>query len=608
MFSTKSLSSGKTLPGARKETPGFNRFGADPNSFWGQLQRIPAKYYLEIRKGGTVDSVISFPYDPSSMQYSRVNPHNITYTLGGVIRESNTIRSHEMTFIGRSGIAQRISYTRDGGISNLLGLDAFKEFDEFLKRYTELSNLDYGVKNKLITSPDEYIKKVQQTGQGSNSIQLVVRCIEEDLHLFVEPMTFTYGRAASSNKQDIAYQLQLKAYDYAYSTAYSNKILNGLDTVDGYINATGGALGTVSNVIDNVSNDYISALRTPLRSASAAINQINRIPDSLGSLTSNTAGVVSDFCQIMKDVMALGGDSSEFNNIIDNFSDNIKLAANKHEIRNTSLGMLNDPGPLNDEILDARNSVFIAQMSILLNESEILRGFVPREYFNRRHRDSDYRLGEWLSNEGNLSTLNNNGPVSSGVLDRREAFPYEISRYDDLIQIATKFTGQSSNARIIQEYNGWRDFRRNSDGDYPQPGDIVYIPNALFIQDNPFLEEGDLIGYDVLVPYNDAVLNDLQNDIVLVEGPENIKQYVKHALLTVAGELPSFETFGLRNISKINDTAYLATLIRDLLISDNRIVDVNNIQIEIEKDKVNVSMDIKTVLNNILTFRAPYPI
>ena len=47
MFSTKSLSSGKTLPGARKETPGFNRFGADPNSFWGQLQRIPAKYYLE---------------------------------------------------------------------------------------------------------------------------------------------------------------------------------------------------------------------------------------------------------------------------------------------------------------------------------------------------------------------------------------------------------------------------------------------------------------------------------------------------------------------------------------------------------------------------------
>ncbi len=607
MFSTKSLSTGKTLPGARKETPGFNRFGADPNSFWGQLQRIPAKYYLEIRKGGAVDSVISFPYDPATMKYNRINPHSITYTLGGVIRETNTIRAHELIFEGRSGIAQRISYTRDGGISNLTGLDAFKEFDEFLKRYTELSNLDYGVRNKLITSPDEYIKKVTQTGQSSNSIQLVVRCIEEDLHLFVEPLQFTYGRNAS-HKQDIQYSLSLKAYDYAYSSSYSNKILNGLDTIDGYINATGGALGTVANVIDNVSNDYISALRNPLRSASAAINQVNRIPDSLGSLTSNTAGVISDFCQIIKDVMAIGGDSSEFNNIIDNFTDNIKLSATKHEIRNTSLGMLNDPGPFNDEILDARNNAFIAQMSILLNESETLRGFIPREYFNRRHRDSDYRLGEWLSNEANLSTLSNNGPVSSGVIDRREAYPYEIGRYDDLTQIAIKFTGAASNARVIQEYNGWRDIRRNRDGDYPQPGDIVFIPNALFIQDNPFLEPGDLIGYDILVPYNDAVLNDLENDMVLVEGVENIKQYVKHALLTVAGELPSFETFGLRNISKINDTAYLATLIRDLLISDNRIVDVNNIQIEIQKDKVNVSMDIKTVLNNILTFRAPYPI
>jgi len=607
MFSTKSLSTGKTLPGARKETPGFNRFGADPNSFWGQLQRIPAKYYLEIRKGGAVDSVISFPYDPATMKYNRVNPHNITYTLGGVIRETNTIRAHELIFEGRSGIAQRISYTRDGGISNLTGLDAFKEFDEFLKRYTELSNLDYGVRNKLITSPDEYIKKVTQTGQSSNSIQLVVRCIEEDLHLFVEPLQFTYGRNAS-HQQDIQYSLSLKAYDYAYSSSYSNKILNGLDTIDGYINATGGALGTVANVIDNVSNDYISALRNPLRSASAAINQVNRIPDSLGSLTSNTAGVISDFCQIIKDVMAIGGDSSEFNNIVDNFTDNLKLSATKYEIRNTSLGMLNDPGPLNDEILDARNNAFVAQMSILLNESETLRGFIPREYFNRRHRGSDYRLGEWLSNEANLSTLSNNGPVSSGVIDRREAYPYEIGRYDDLTQIAIKFTGAASNARVIQEYNGWRDIRRNRDGDYPQPGDIVFIPNALFIQDNPFLEPGDLIGYDILVPYNDAVLNDLENDMVLVEGVENIKQYVKHALLTVAGELPSFETFGLRNISKINDTAYLATLIRDLLISDNRIVDVNNIQIEIEKDKVNVSMDIKTVLNNILTFRAPYPI
>ena len=187
-------------------------------------------------------------------------------------------------------------------------------------------------------------------------------------------------------------------------------------------------------------------------------------------------------------------------------------------------------------------------------------------------------------------------------------FENQLIDDDDLIQIATKLTGAASNARLLQEYNGWRDYRRNRDGDYPQPGDVVYIPNSLFIQENPFLEQGDLIGYDISVPYNDAAFNFSTDDIVLVEGGENIKQYIKHALLTVAGEIPGFETFGLRNISKINDTSYLATMIRDLLISDNRIVDVTNIVIEIEKDTVNVSLDVKTVLNNTLNFRVPYPI
>lgn len=608
MFSIKSLSSGQTLPGARKEVPGFNRFGADPNSFWGQLQRIPAKYYLEIRKGGQVDSVISFPYDPSAMSYDRKNPHSITFTLGGTIRETNTIRSHKIIFQGRSGIAQRISYTRDGGISNLTGLDAFKEFDEFLKRYTELSNLDYGIRNKLITSPDEYIQKVTQTGQGSESIQMVLRCIDEDLHLFVEPMNFQYSRNSTQNKHDIMYNLGLSAYDYAYSTAYSNKFLNALDIADGYINAVGGSFGVITNVIDNVSNDYVSAIRKPLRSAASAINKLTDIPGSVGSLSTNTAGIVSDFVKIIEEVTGLLPESEQISQYFDNLGDDIVTAATKKSLRSTAQGMLNTPGLLGDDILDSRNSLFVANLSALQNDAQILRGLVPRDYYDQRHRGSEYRLGEWLSNEENLSLLNQNPSIQTGQIDRRKAFPYEITRYDDLIQVATKLTGKASNARFLQDYNGWRDFRRNQDGDYPQPGDIIFIPNSLLIESNPFLAQGDLIGFDIRVPYDDAVLNDLTNEIELVGGLENVKQTVKHALLTVAGEVPGFETFGLRNLSRINDTAYLATLIRDLLVSDPRIVDINNIIIEIDKDTVNTSLNIKTVLNETLTFRAPYPI
>jgi|11BtaG_2_1085332.scaffolds.fasta_scaffold00072_30 hypothetical protein len=609
MFSTKSLTTGKKIPGARKEIPGFNRFGADPNSFWGQLQRIPAKYYLEIRKGGQVDSVISFPYDPSTMNYARQNPHNVTYTLGGVIREANTIRSHEITFEGRSGIAQRISYTRDGGISNLVGLDAFKEFDEFLKRYTELSNLDYGIRNKLITSPDEYVKKVTQTGASSNSVQMVVRCIQEDLHLFVEPMRFQYSRNAAANKHDIAYQLVLKAYDYAYSSAYSNKILNALDTADAYINAAAGAIGTVSNVIDNVSNDYVSRVRKPLRSVSSAMNRIKDIPQTAGSLARNVAGVVSDFNKAVEDVTSLYPSSEEFNQYFDGLSEDVvSLSSTKHSLRQTAQSMLNTPALTGDDILDTRTSQFVASLSALQNDSQVLRGFVPREYFNERHTGSEYRLGEWLSNESNLSSINQNGNNGSGEIDTRFTIPYEISKYDDLIQIATKITGTAANARLLQDLNGWRDFRRNAQGDYPQPGDKILIPNSLLIENNPFLAEGDLIGFDIRMPYNDAVLNDRLQEIELISGIDNVKQAVKNALFTVAGELPGFETYGLRNLSRINDSSYLATLIRDLLISDPRISDANNIIIEIEQSTVNVSLDLKTINNETFPLRAPYPI
>jgi len=609
MFSTDSLTSGLKIPGARKEIPGFNRFGANPNSFWGQLQRIPAKYYLEIRKGGQVDSVISFPYDPSAMQYNRNNPHNLTYTLGGVIREANTIRSHEIVFQGRSGIAQRISYTRDGGISNLLGVDAFKEFDEFLKRYSELSNLDFGIRNKLITSPDEYVKKVSQTGASSNSVQLVVRCIDEDLHLFVEPMNFTYSKNAASSKHDIEYQLTLKAYDYAYSSAYSNFILNGIDTVDAYINAAAGAIGTVSNAIENISNDYVSRARKPLRSVSSAMNRVKEIPETGASLTRNVAGVVSDFTKAVKDVVSIYPSSEEFNEYFEGLGDdNVNVSTSRHALRQTAQGMLNTPGFTGDDILDVRTSQFIASLIGLQNDSEILRGFIPLDYYNERHNGSEYRLGEWLSNESNLSSINQNGNLGSGEVDTRFTTEYEIGRYDDLIQIATKLTGAAGNARLIQDLNGWRDFRRNSQGDYPQPGDKILIPNTLLIRSNPFLRTGDLIGFDIRMPYDDAVLNDIENEIEIVGGIQNIKQAVKNALFTVAGELPGFETYGLRNLSRINDSAYLATLVRDLLLSDPRISDANNIIIEVEQDTVNVSLDLKTITNDTFPLRAPYPI
>ena len=602
MFSSDTLSSNKTLPGARREVPGFNRFGADPNGFWGQLQRIPAKYYLEIRRGSKVDSVISFPYDPDTMNYNRANPHSITYTIGGVLREVSTIRSHEISFEGRTGTAFRTSYTRDGGISNLTGNDAFKEFDEFLKRYTELSNLDYGIKNKLIVSTREYSSKTVENGSNANSVQLILRCIDEDLHLACEPMNFSYIKNPQY-KHDYRYRLTLRAYDYAYSTAYTNVVLGALDTANGYINAVGGTIGTLTNVFDNVSNDYISKARGTIRNAAAALNKVGDISTSIGSLSTNAEGVISDLVALGSNPLGVNKSFAELGEALTEGIDDTLFAA---RIALTA-GMVNTPQQTGDTARDLRSNQFVAELAQFINENENLRGVVNRRYYAQRHLQP-YTYGEWLSNEQNLSLLNQNIGKGSGNIDRRNAIPYEINRNDDLIQIATKLTGEAANAEILQEFNDWVDFRRNNQGDYPQPGDFIFIPDNLITAVNPFLERGDLIGSDIRMDWDDCSLNDLNNNIETVSGVDNLKQYIKNALLTVAGEVPGFETYGLRELSRISDSGLLSTYVRDTLIADTRIIDVNNIVIDIEQDAVNVSFNVKTILNNNIRFRVPYPI
>ena len=112
----KAIESQTQLPGARELYPGFPvAYGNGPAAgFISSIQKVPAKYYLEIRKGTKIDAVVSFPYDPQSLSYSRPEPVSITHTIGGTIRETNTIRTQGITASGRSGIAHRLGHNRRG--------------------------------------------------------------------------------------------------------------------------------------------------------------------------------------------------------------------------------------------------------------------------------------------------------------------------------------------------------------------------------------------------------------------------------------------------------------------------------------------------------------
>ncbi len=126
--------------------------GSTVGAMLGELTAIPAKYFLEVRKSDEVLAVMKFPYDPQAVSYSRPQPTKISYTLGGVVREANAIRRHNISMSGRSGLAYRMAYSRNGKLLYIEGEKVFQEFDECFKRYQEICSSEFGMTQNLMPS------------------------------------------------------------------------------------------------------------------------------------------------------------------------------------------------------------------------------------------------------------------------------------------------------------------------------------------------------------------------------------------------------------------------------------------------------------------------
>lgn len=629
-----------SVPGSRPEVLGTDVIGVPGElggfgaGAYGPL-RVPAKYYLEIRNNNSFQYMTCMPYDPQFVEIQRASPTVITETLSGTIREFGQQKKQTIVLRGRSGKAVRTAYNRNGGVIYQDGDTIFKEFDEFLKQYNfvQKSLADYTVNPLAVATPHANARfAVNSSNKSPSSQYMVLRCIDEDAHFKVEPISFTYGRNIETNRFDFNYTLVLQAYDYAYDSKQYNPILGAFDAVDNVVGMAGGFVGIATNLVNNVSNDYIRGLGDAFRNVGTIIDATNELANSFGNLGDTFHYVGASYCDTVKKFCSF---TDAWKNIAGHYdqdevrSQDRTLETSESQVELEVQQYAQVKG-LDDKIgrvleqysyaIEAEDNVsdemalllsrIQAEENFLKNSAEVLRGSIRKKFFDeyKNSLNTEYVEGRFLLNENNydvLSKLHNDrlgAPEPERTLSGREIV---LQADEDLKKVALKYLGDAELAYDIQLANGWLDIRRKADGSFVQSGDTVILPNSVTSLINPTSEDGPIAG-DIRLPFDDIEFNVLTGDLQITNVFETLEQTLRTILLTAEGELNFEPQFGVPQIIKTEfDPQLIAVLIRESIIAHPYFADVTDIVTEISDDSIVISCTVTAIDGTVIPLRTP---
>lgn len=616
-----------------------------------------------------------FPYDPTGLSISRPTSAKFTHTLNGnFIREFTETRHTEIVIQGKSGIAPRLMMARDGGLVFDDGQAAFLELDEFLKNY-QYRNSTLTSKDTMNTIKDSATVVHSYKRGSDMADRMVLHCINEQLSIFVEPMNFAYTRDSNSrNSYNYSLSLKGYKYAER-TTEEIFAIFAGFTTsvqrLQRLVAAGSTIFETAGNFFDGVNDSFVLPIKEIFKNGERAIVSLEEglysvtgLVASVISLGSDVGNVVGQAVKSYNRVVSpelFESISQSVDGVVNTWGSITRndLEGVSEELRDARLSaMLNNPqlssqsaaltaaeniqkqfpdifadlfasstetGLLNSRttglsITDNPNFFeSFYQLAALRYEVELARSTIPRNFSNGEDR-GDYYVGYYLANERSyqeIASAGSNDLYSSSTDNNPIGAKYTtltLIADQTLVDIAQTLYNDASRWVELKELNGWKDMYLNKDGFPAQAGDTIRIPlrNTLLTDINPFLEvktSDDLIGRDLAMP-----LNDLQfkgGDLALVGGGENLDQIIRHRLLTVKGEVPGFESYGLANFigdalnGQETPVDYLELIIRRELLGDPRIASISNVKVIVDGDNVDFSCNITPVVGNIIKTRIP---
>ncbi len=655
---------GMQRPLPKSYIPTFNLFGIDALNINGganNLFSIPhTDYYLELYYGTTLVTTIGFPFNPSAIQIDTMSSVRLTHTANAVYREGGLSRSRNISISGKSGYKPRLGYARDGGYIFENGEVIMHEFDEFLKGYhyllslsssnTYLNRGNFKAQNfPWVTGDNKNITLDSNTLEyynnekpfDSTTLNLVLRCVNENISLRVEVSGFNYSKNVQNSRFGYDYSLSLNSYGIWGPGRRSNFYLDLIDNATGYVNKANTALALLEAMNINLANNYIAPLNKPIMAANNVLNQLSKTIESFGAVSGAVFEVANNsvnlFQRIDNTILTTNTEQNAIyksgNTVVENFKTQLKSvkdnayrdiesrAENRRRVQKQSVNendiIILDTIELavrtNDQVIDSKNieitknmlknvdytdalsddnkielGILTSTLNTIRYQFENIKSIIPRDFISiNRELDEVLSFGEY----DGIIGLNDN------------SIPIKLFEGEGLKDVARRLYGNPNRFIDLQRYNGWIDAYRKGDGSYATEGDIIKIPavdNKLNFIDNIFytdlaynLDEGDLR------------FNSAKNDLYLISNINNLNQSIINTFLTYEGELETALNVGLAGIIGVKNLEFVKTQIQNALLSDERIINAIVNDVKQVQDMLHISLSITAADGQILNFDAP---
>jgi hypothetical protein len=177
-----------------------------------------------------------------------------------------------------------------------------------------------------------------------------------------------------------------------------------------------------------------------------------------------------------------------------------------------------------------------------------------------------------------------------------------------LLDIANRVFGDRNQWPILAELNNMQDARLFIDGRPLQPGDRVLYPAPTGVLN---ADPESAYGTNLRIVDGDLV-SVADRDVALISGLENFYQCFKHRMLTVRGANRSYPDFGLPPVvgtsGGVDVPAQLLSAVRRQTLSDHRVADVSELQLEERLDHYDISLSITTAIDEKRTASFSYEV
>lgn len=175
----------------------------------------------------------------------------------------------------------------------------------------------------------------------------------------------------------------------------------------------------------------------------------------------------------------------------------------------------------------------------------------------------------------------------------------------DAYSVAEDVLGDRTQAWRIIRLNSLRDAYHRGDGTPLSPGSSLFVPAPSL----PAAKGNDVLGTDLMIVNGDLVLAG-STDIMRVSGYACYTQNLVHRMQTPRGSNKVFPSYGLsasvHSRAGSGVVANVRTDIRDQVMQDHRTSELRNLVLQELGDKVNVSMLVEAITNDVRTFQFNY--